>query len=64
MRRRHAISLGFSGHYQDLGIASLKGMVLPAILFKAWVYYPSSIRSSETDLRTGNARAQRISWLS
>ena len=24
MRRRHAISPGFSGHYQDLGISSLK----------------------------------------
>ena len=24
MRRRHAISPGFSGHYQDLGIASRK----------------------------------------
>ena len=25
MRRRHAISPGFAGHYQDLGISSLKG---------------------------------------
>ena len=28
MRRRHAISPGFSGHYQDLGISSKKGVVL------------------------------------
>ena len=25
MRRRHAVSPGFSGHYQDLGIPNLKG---------------------------------------
>ena len=25
MRRRHAISPGFSGHYEDLGILSLEG---------------------------------------
>ena len=39
MRRRHAISPGFSGHYQDLlvEITSLKGMILPAILCLAWV---------------------------
>ena len=28
MRRRHAMLPGFSGHYQDLGIASLSGMIL------------------------------------
>ena len=37
MRRRHAISPGFSGHSQDLGISSLNGMILPAIVFLAWV---------------------------
>ena len=30
------ISPGFSGHYQDLGISSLKGMNLSAIVFLAW----------------------------
>ena len=28
MRRRHAISPGLSGHYQDLCISSLKGVIL------------------------------------
>ena len=36
MRRRHVISPGFSGNYQDLGISSRKCMILPVNLSLAW----------------------------
>ena len=42
MHRRNAISPGFFGHYQDLGISSLKGMILRicnSILF-FWAAHP------------------------
>ena len=46
MRRRHAISPGFSAHYRDLGISSLKGrVILPATLFLAWVSVGVGVRS-------------------
>ena len=40
MRRRHAISPGCFGHYQDQGIASLKCTILPGNLFLVWIQQP------------------------
>ena len=61
MRRRHAISPGFSGHYQDLGIASLKlhasacNLIISLVergLVYIYANVPRHLRQRSTNQRT------------
>ena len=57
MRRHHAISPGFSGHYQDLGIiSSLQGHHYACNLFLAWL---GCFSPKANDLRAGVELTER-----